>query len=60
VSAILTLDPQARPTATDCLEAPWLQSNAGPPKGITRNPSVRLAEYNREYNDKRKKAQGSQ
>jgi len=59
VSAILNLDPQARPTATDCLEAPWLQANAAP-KTITRNPSVRLAEYNKEYNEKRKKAQASQ
>jgi len=45
VTAILNLDPHARPTASDCLEAPWLLANPSPPK-ITRNPSVRLAEYN--------------
>jgi len=45
VGAILTLDPHARPTAADCLEAPWLQHNAAPPKSINRMDS-KLADYN--------------
>jgi len=56
VSAILNLDPQARPTATDCLEAPWMQNNAPAKPLINRNQSVRLAQYN----EQRKKQLASQ
>jgi len=45
VGAILTLDPHARPTAADCLEAPWLTNSAPPKKTINRMDS-KLADYN--------------
>jgi len=53
VSAILKGDPNARPTAMDCLEAPWILSQA-PAAPISRVDS-KLAEYN----DKRKRALGN-
>jgi len=45
VGAILTLDPHARPTAADCLEAPWLLNAAPAKKAINRMDS-KLADYN--------------
>jgi len=47
IQAILVLDPSDRPTAADCLQAPWIVSQA-PSKNLGRLESVRggLSEYN--------------
>lgn len=55
ISAILKLDPNTRPSALDCLEAPWILSQA-PASPILSRVDSKLAEYN----EKRKKAIPSQ
>jgi len=47
IQAILVLDPSDRPTAADCLQAPWIVSQA-PTKNLGRLESVRggLSDYN--------------
>jgi len=57
VSAILTLDAQARPTAADCLEAPWLLKHKKSDEG---NRTIKVDHRLAEYNDKRKKDKAAQ
>jgi len=59
VSAILNLDPQQRPTAADCLEAPWITQNIKE-KADTGNRKITVDNRLVEYNDKRKKDKAAQ
>jgi calcium/calmodulin-dependent protein kinase I len=53
VSAILSPDPAARPTAQECLEAPWLLENIA-------DRSIKVDNRLVEYTDKRKKDKAAQ
>jgi len=52
IQAILVLEPSERPSAADCLMAPWILSQA-PSRALKTGETGKL----REYNDKRKQQQ---
>jgi len=49
IQAILVLESRERPSASDCLQAPWIMSQA-PSKSLKSGETGKL----REYTDKRK------